>query len=138
MPMRGRAGFTLVEMMVLVGIFGLVVALAIPNVASYVRSNQLDTSVDRMAADLNLARTMSITNGRIFRLTTTEGGYRLVDTISGEVLRNRSFEGDVALDAADSAQFFPWGMAEAKVFNLKSSVGDRSINLLPTGVVEVQ
>lgn len=137
MPMQGRAGFTLVEMMVLVGIFGLVVALSIPNVASYVRSNQLDTSVDRMAADLNLARTMSITNGRIFRLTTTEGGYRLVDTISGEVLRNRSFEGDVALDTADSAQFFPWGMAEAKVFNLTSSVGDRSINLLPTGVVEV-
>ena len=135
--MRVRAGFTLVEMMVLVGIFGLVVALSIPNVASYVRSNQLDTSVDRMAADLNLARTMSITNGRIFRLTTTEGGYRLVDTISGEVLRNRSFEGDVALDTADSAQFFPWGMAEAKVFNLTSSVGDRSINLLPTGVVEV-
>jgi type II secretion system protein H len=135
--MRGRHGFTLVEMMVLVGIFGLVVALAIPNVASFVRSNQLDTSVDRMAADLNLARTMSITNGRIFRLTTTEAGYRLVDTFSGEVLRNRSFEGDVTLDAADSAQFFPWGMAEAKVFNLKSRVGDRVINLLPTGVVEV-
>ncbi len=137
MPMRGRTGFTLVEMMVLVGIFGLVVALAIPNVASYVRSNQLDTSVDRMAADLNLARTMSITNGRIFRLTTTEAGYRLVDTFSGEVLRDRSFDGDVALEAADSAQFFPWGMADAKVFNLSSRVGDRSINLLPTGVVEV-
>ena len=135
--MRIRHGFTLVEMMVLIGIFGLLVAMALPNMASYVRSNQLATSVDRMAADLNLARTMSISSGRIFRLTATPAGYRIVNTSTGEEIRDRSFEGDVQLAAADSANFFPWGRADATVFDLQGSAGTRTVNLLPTGAVEV-
>ncbi|MFH1842665.1 MAG: type II secretion system protein [bacterium] len=135
--MQNRTGFTLVEAMVLIGIFGILSAMAFPAVSKYVQTNRLDTSTSQMAADLNFARQMSITNGRVFRVTTENERYRVTDTTTGAIVREREFEGDVTLAMADSAIFFPWGMSEAKVFNLQSNAGNRTVTLLPTGIVEV-
>jgi prepilin-type N-terminal cleavage/methylation domain-containing protein len=135
--MRFRKGFTLVELIVMIGIFGLLVTMAMPSVSRYVRSNRLATSTERMAADIQMVRTMSIANGRIYRLAVTPGGYQIIDPVSGDVIRDRQFDGNVQLGAAATIHFFPWGMADAAVFNLQNGCGARMINLLPTGIVEV-
>jgi type II secretion system protein H len=132
-----RQGFSLVETVVLIGIFGLMTALALPAVSNYIRTNQLDTSTDRLAADLHMARTLSVSNGRVYQLAATTTGYRLVDTSTGGVIRNSNFAGAVRLAAGDTVSFFPWGMADAAVFNLQCDQRNRSVTLLPTGVVEV-
>jgi Tfp pilus assembly protein FimT len=124
-------------MIVLVGIVGVLAAFSVPAVNDYVRTNRLDSSCDQMAADLNVARTMSITNARVYQFVTTADGYRIIDMSNGSVVRERQFEGDVAHAAMDSANFFPWGMADAAVFDLQSCAGNRTITLLPTGIVEV-
>jgi prepilin-type N-terminal cleavage/methylation domain-containing protein len=136
--MRGRKGFTLVELLVLIGIIGLLAAVSMPSVIGYVRSNRLATTTERMASDLQMIRSMSIANGRIYRVTATANGYVVTDPVSGDVVRDRGFENGVTLDAAAIINFFPWGMADAAVFNLRNNVGTRSITVLPTGVVEVQ
>ncbi len=128
---------TLLELMVMIGILGLVSVMAIPAFTRYVRSNQLATNTERLAADIQLARTMAISNGRVYRLNAATTGYTILDPLSGETVRDREFDADVNLVGNASVDFFPWGMADAATLDLNCSVGSRSITILPTGVVEV-
>ena len=135
--LSNRQGMTLVEVMVVVGIIGLLAAISVPAFSSYVRSNRLATSVDHLAADLQMARTTSIANGRIIRFAASGDVYRLIDMAAGDTLITRRLERGVTLAADASVRFFPWGISDAGSFNLVGCNGDRTVSLLPTGVVEV-
>jgi prepilin-type N-terminal cleavage/methylation domain-containing protein len=135
--MRRRQGFTLVELLVLIGIIGVVMALGIPSFNNFVRNNRLASATDRLAADIQLARSMSISTGQIHRMVATPEGYSVINLASGTTIREREFEGTVTLAAGATVNFFPWGMADAASFDVESCAGTRNINLLPTGIVEV-
>lgn len=135
--MRNDRGLTLVEMMVVIGVFGLLAAISAPSFFSYLRSNRLETSVNRLAADLQMARSTAISNGRVIQFVAAGNGYRITDTTTGTVLVDRALESGVALTADDSTRFFPWGMADAVSFSVGCAAGARIINVLPTGIVEV-
>ena len=135
--MPSRRGFTLVEMMVIIVIVGLMATVSAPPLFRYVQSNRLQTSVDRMAADLQYARSLSVANSQILRFTATEAGYQLLNPNTGVVIRGHEFEHGLGLDVDQTADFYPWGMADARIFNLSNNSGARQINLLPTGLVEV-
>lgn len=136
--LRDKRGFNLVEIMVVISIFGLVAALSLPAFGNYVRSNRLSTSVNRFAADLQLARSTAIANGRVVQVTMRADGYTLTDLGTGNVVANRTFEPGVALSAGGDVRFFPWGQADAQNFSVDGCNGtSRVINLLPTGTVEV-
>lgn len=132
-----RRGFTLVELMVVISLIGLMAAVSAPPLFRYVQSNRLQTNADRIVADMQYARSVSISTGRILRFTATPAGYTLTDPVADTVLRTRNFEHGVALDAGVTADFFPWGMADGAVLNLTNTAGAARIDLLPTGIVEV-
>ena len=135
---RNRRGFSLVEMMVVIGVFGLLTALSMPAFSRYVRSNRVSTSVSRFAADLQMARSTAIANGRVIRVATTGNTYQVTDISTGNVLHNRTLERGVEVQVNTQVQFYPWGMADAANFNVGCTTsGYKAIRLLPTGVVEV-
>jgi prepilin-type N-terminal cleavage/methylation domain-containing protein len=133
-----RKGFTLVELMVILVLFGAMMTLGVPPFLIYLRSNRLDTNTDRLATDLQLARSLSISNGSILRFTADANGYTITDPVAGTTIRQRQFDGGCNLALNATADFFPWGMADATVLNLSNCAGGRRINLLPTGMVEVE
>ena len=57
--MPSRRGFTLVEMMVIIGLMGLIAAIAVPSFNGYLRANEVDTIADRITSDMALARSLS-------------------------------------------------------------------------------
>jgi len=124
--------------MVVVMIFGLLMVAGVPPFVNYVRSNRLETNADRMASDLQLARSIAISNGIVVRVTATTTGYTVTDPVTAQTIRQREFDGGCQLAIDSTADFFPWGMADSQVFNLSNVSGARVINLLPTGMVEVQ
>jgi type II secretion system protein H len=139
MPRRrtDRHGFSLVEIMVIIGIVGLMATLVAPPIFRSVQSNRLQTSADRMAADLQYARSLSIANSQILRFSSTAAGYQLTNPNTAVVIREANFDDGMTLTINQTTDFFPWGMANAQVFNLSNNTGNRQINLLPTGIVEV-
>jgi Tfp pilus assembly protein FimT len=133
----GRHGFSLVEIMVIIGIVGVMATLVAPPIFRSVQSNRLQTSADRMAADLQYARSLSIANSQILRFAATAAGYQLTNPNTGVVIRESVFDHDMTLTVNQTTDFYPWGMADTQVFNLSNNTGNRQINLLPTGIVEV-
>ncbi len=139
MPGHGaiRLGFTLVEMMVVIGVMGILATVSAPPIFRYVQANRLRTNADRMAADLQYARSLSIANSEILRFSATPAGYQLTNPNTGVVIREVTFAHGLSLPDARTADFFPWGMAEQTIFNVSNAAGNVQINLLPTGIVEV-
>jgi type II secretion system protein H len=134
---RGRAGFSLLEMMMVVLLIGLVAGIAAPPMINYLRSSQLQTQTDQLAADLQLARSLSIANGTVMQFSSTQQGYQLIDTNDGSVVKDCDFDGGLELDQDRDVFFFPWGMADQHSFSLSAGVMERTVNVLPTGMVEV-
>jgi prepilin-type N-terminal cleavage/methylation domain-containing protein len=134
---RNRQGFSLIELMVIIAIVGVIAGISAPPIFRYVSSNRLQTNADRMAADLQFARTLSISTSTILRFSCTPTGYQLTDPISGDIIREKNFSHGLGLDLTQSSDFYPWGMADATVFNISNSSGARAVNLLVTGIVEV-
>ena len=133
-----RQGFNLIELMVVIAIVGVIAGIAAPPIYRYVNSNRLQTHADRLAADLQYARTLSISNGEILRFTSTPAGYQLTNPVTGTIIREKNFEHGLGLANTQTSDFYPWGMADPAVFNISNSTGAMVVNLMPTGIVEVQ
>lgn len=137
MKRTARQGFTLVEMMLVISLVGVLAAMAAPPFFRYLASNRLATQADRMVADLQYARSLSVSNSQILRFSATEAGYTLTNPISGVVLREYDFGAGLGLAGTQTADFFPWGMADPVVFTMSNPAGTKQITLMPTGLVEV-
>lgn len=136
-PGADRRGFSLTEVMVIILIVGLLAVMSAPPFFSYLQSNRFQTGMDRMMADLQYARAVAISNGEMLRFTSTTAGYTITVVSTGQVLRQTNFEHGLKLAVDQTAGFYPWGMADATVFNITNGDLGKQISLLPTGIVEV-
>ena len=132
-----RAGFSLVEIMVVILLMGIIAGISTPPLFKYLASTRLQTSSDRMIADLQYTRTRAISNGTVLRFSTTIDGYTVINPSTNEVIRTRVFSEGMTLDVVQSTDFFPWGMANSMDFVLASGGESRQISVLPTGMVEM-
>lgn len=141
LPIRGviaqRRGFTLVELMVLIGIVGLMAAIAVPSFNGYMRANRIDTTADQMASDMALARSIAVGQGRVVTLDAVATGYTLTDQSDGRVIRTRTFDGGVRLASDETINFFPWGASDTAILVLDNDLMSIQVQVLPTGIVEV-
>jgi type II secretion system protein H len=132
-----QRGFTLVELMVLIGIIGLLAAIGVPTFNGYLRANEIDATGDRLASDLALARATAVSQGRIIRFTSDDSGYTITDPGDGRTLRDREFGGSIELVTPETVDFFPWGAADTVLLTLSDGHEQREVRVLPTGMAEV-
>lgn len=133
-----RQGFNLIELMVVLAIVGVIAGISAPPIFRYINGNRLQTHADRLAADLQYTRTLSISTSTILRFTSTPAGYQVTNPITGDLIREKNFEHGLDLGINQTSDFFPWGMADPNVFNVSNATGTITVNLMPTGIVEVQ
>jgi type II secretion system protein H len=134
---NANRGFTLVEMMVLIGILGLVAVIAVPSFSGFMRANRIDTASDQLSSDLALARSIAVSQSQVIFFEGFETNYRISNPTSGRVIRERDYPDEVRLAADVAINFFPWGAAEAATLDLNNGHEGRQLLVLPTGIVEV-
>ena len=107
-------GFTLIELMVTLAVFGLLIAFAAPNVTSLMRSNRLSTQSNEFVGALTKARdaatkgsvvTLCITDGNTppncdSASTSWESGWIIFTDLDGDVSFNGASESLIRIHAA--------------------------------------
>lgn len=66
-------GFTLIELMVTLAVFGLLAAFAAPSVTGLMRSNRLSTQTNEFISALNIARSEAVKRGTVVTLCISDG-----------------------------------------------------------------
>ena len=79
---RCSPGFTLVELMLVIVLMGILVALAAPNLAGYVRRTRVEGAINELTGDIAYTRMLAVRSGRPATLTLEPGGtaYKIEST----------------------------------------------------------
>jgi len=92
--MKNNKGFTLVEMMVIIGIVAILALITIPNIASWRPKAALSSASRTLKADLGMAKSRAIRDNSTITVTfdTANGTYRITDN-GGNTIKARRFTG---------------------------------------------
>jgi prepilin-type N-terminal cleavage/methylation domain-containing protein len=138
--MRRQAGFSLLELVVAIIIFGLIAGMSIPFLHTFVSNYRLKGAISTLRGDFNKAKSLARANrvaySVVFTGTTT---YEIQDD-AGNVVSTKTYESGVSGPTSGNATFDPVGRASstAASFQLTNTKGDAyQISVTLTGLVQV-
>ena len=155
---RGGEGFTLVELSIVLVIFGIVSAIAVPGINKFLRSVELNGQVQQFATTLRVVRQRSITenNNYVLYWTSTERKLKWWDDDNNNGVKNGTEKNGATSALAswitvtnsgtnpfpsDTVTFLPNGSASVSGSVIYSNPEGytRSMSVVrPTGMVTVQ
>jgi prepilin-type N-terminal cleavage/methylation domain-containing protein len=129
------AGFTLTEMMIVVGIVGLLAAITVPNFSGYLKRTREAGTRNQLMSDIYYARSLAIAKRRTMRIDFTDNQYQVIDTTDDSVERTTAAPPGITFAATNNPNFYAWGLADAADITVTGSTGDVVLSVLPTGSV---
>jgi prepilin-type N-terminal cleavage/methylation domain-containing protein len=132
-----RRGFTVLELIVVVVIFGIMVSLALPPMSRVIRHNRVNRAATVIASDLQNAFSTAGRSRQPVRIQAdnVNRSYQFIDRKTGTVLRIRTFYGDTSEFKLTTLTFnpttvdvFPSGISSAAL-TVDLSNGDYSKQL---------
>ncbi|MBW1781905.1 MAG: GspH/FimT family pseudopilin [Deltaproteobacteria bacterium] len=148
--MKRETGFTLVEMMIVVGLFAIVAAIAIPNFMSLLPGMRLNGAARVVMGDLMAARMKAVKlNHRTKVFFDSNTQYRICDdadnsgtVADGEgdvVTRNIQTDyNDVTLSSTAEPVFQSRGTASGTTVTVTNPSGSKSVKVAITGRVKIE
>jgi len=141
---RRQAGFTLIEVMIVVAIVGIASALAVPNIREWLARYDLKQSMSEIAGDLSLAKLVAMNRNRQATVTIQMAGSLVqVSGVSGgqQIFGTRTLPSRVnALPGGTATVNFSSmglsGATAAQTIQIQNEQGlTYSISVLPSGKV---
>ena len=136
----------MIEILIVVAVFGLVSAIAVPQVNSTIRQRRVIAAASAAASDVESAFSLAARQRRPLRVTyhSASGEIRIADRATGTVYRRRPLRmtGEYHLDAVSlapgSVDVFPSGMSSAPFsISLTNGSFQRQILVTRTGLTRV-
>jgi len=130
-----RAGYTLVEMAIVIVIIGVLAAIVIPAFGGFLRSTRFQGAQNQLVTDIYFARSLAVARHRTFVIQFANNQYQVVDTSNGSVARTTNAPQGVTFAATADPNFYAWGLADPVDITLTGTAQASVFNLLPTGTV---
>lgn len=132
---RKPNGFTLVELVVVIGVFAVLLAVSGPSVLSLIRSSRLVGSSNALVSDLYRGRAMANTERTTYEIRFRSNGYSLVRLSPASTVINRTFPLGVTCAATDTATFFAWGLTAPITVTVTANSRTKTVRLAANGSV---
>lgn len=140
-PRSARAGFSVVELVIVLGVLVVIAAFAVPSIQGSMTEYRLTASANLVAQELDAARVLAISRGAIYEVQFTERAVSVIDTEDLTKARATKVleEGvRVAVQPTAKIRFFPRGYARGGNLILQNEGGSLvRINVLASGKIEV-
>ncbi len=135
-----RRGFTLLELLVLLGLLGVVVLASIPHASAMRSALELRSAALRVASELTRARYGALAEGRAWWVRIVDESTLEVGPEGGATTRSR-LPGQsrfVASTSGGDVRFQPNGWGENATFTIGRGAGRRSVVVNQRGRVEMR
>lgn len=129
------SGFTLIELMIIVGIMGIVLAMTAPSVSNFIASSRLTGARSTLMGDLRHARSLATTQRATYELRLASSGYSIVNLATSDTVLARTLPRGVTIATSDTARFFAWGLTEAMAITLQQGGSSKVIRTTANGQV---
>jgi prepilin-type N-terminal cleavage/methylation domain-containing protein len=128
-------GFSLIELLVVIGVMGLLVAMTIPGISGLIRSTRVTGAANMLAADLRYAHSLASSERKTYAVTFGSNKYAVVRMSPVSTIRTRSLPRGVACAASDTAKFFAWGLTTPATITMSGGGRSNVVRLSATGRV---
>lgn len=139
---NGRAGFTFIELMVVMAVAGLIATIAMPQIQKTMSSYRLSSSAQQLSVELNAARGLALSRVTATRLTVQSTSYQVIDTEdqTNPPRAVKTLEPGITFAAlpAQPVRFFSRGHARPGAYLLEDEYGVQvTVTVRPSGMVDV-
>ena len=141
---KDNQGFTLFELLIVMAIFFAAAAVAVPQIQSSVSGERLLSSVDGLAAEINMARTMAVSRNTTYEMRFERGGdtFQIIDPEDPEnpprIAKSLGQNINFAAAPASNIRFFARGHSSGGNLVVASGTGSScTVSILPSGHVQV-
>jgi prepilin-type N-terminal cleavage/methylation domain-containing protein len=134
-----QQGLTALEMVVAMGIVGILAAMTSIGLAALAPKFNLDNSARQVAMALSQARIQAITRGHAIDIAFAADSFAITDPADGdELLAEGELPSGITVDASDTVTFTPLGTTAAPLtVTVSNSDGSRAVSVGLTGEVQI-
>ncbi len=134
------SGFTLMELVITLGILATLLAVAEPNLDLFSSSYKLRGAAREVATDLQFARLLAVKENKDFRVDISSQSYQVVRVIDGSVAKSRNLSPDypdITLTNI-SIPFDSRGNSSANTVTVANPRGAKNVTVVTTGRVKIE
>ena len=144
---KKNSGFTLVEMLAVLGIVILITLVSIPSFTGFQRSQKLKNQTGELAADLRLAQQYAISEqvvyNVVFNPSHTINSYQIIKSSTGAVVKTITLDREVRISeitglANNTVQYVDTGgvVLAGTVYLVNTQNQTTTLRIKPSGYVE--
>ena len=130
---RNQDGFTLMELMIVVGVFGLLIAISAPSIGGYLRSSRLAGATNTLEADCHYARSLANAQRKSYAVIFTAGSYSVAQVSPLVRVLTRQLPSGVTCAATDTATFYAWGLTDPVTITMSQGSTSRVARVSANG-----
>jgi type IV fimbrial biogenesis protein FimT len=129
--MRSRAsGFTLIELIVVIAVTAILLSVAVPSFKEMLARRKLEGAANELSADLQYARSQSVSRNADVLLTTTATGYTICCDASSANYKNITLDPSLSLTTGVTVTYSALrAMANAATLTLTSNRTSATLQL---------
>ena len=129
------SGFSLLEIMVVLILFGILIGITVPGMSNLVRSTRLKGASNTLVADIRYARSLANAQHSSYQIQFTSSNYTISRVSPATTITMRTLPDGVSCSATGTATFFAWGLTGPVTITMSSHGKSDVVQLTASGNV---